>query len=128
MYSLYKSSLENKPYLSVDMHWKHRAALARFRCVSHNLAIERGRALLYDRSVRVCKYCEIMGNYFIEDEYHVLLICPLYCDIRNKYIATPYTRFIQSNVVFIQIMSNTNHIFIKDLDVFIYNMFKIYTH
>jgi len=69
-----------------------------------------------------------MGNYFIEDEYHVLLICPLYCYIRNKYIVTHFTHFIPSHVVFIQIMSNTNHIFIKDLAVFIYNMFKIHTH
>ena len=128
LYRIYKSSLEIEPYLLVAMHWKHRAALGRFRCVSHKLAIERGRALRYDRSVRVCKYCEIMGHYCIEDEYHILLICPLYFDIRNKYIATHFTRFIPSDVVFIQIMSNTDHICIKGLAVFIYNMFKIHAH
>ena len=37
LYSLYKSSLEIEPYLSVDMHWKHRAALARFRPIKSQI-------------------------------------------------------------------------------------------
>ena len=39
MYSLYKSTLEIETYLKINMYWKHRTALARFRCVNHKLAI-----------------------------------------------------------------------------------------
>ena len=36
------------------------------------LAMERGRAQRYDRSLRVCKLCANMGSHLVEDEYHVL--------------------------------------------------------
>jgi len=52
LYSLYKSSLDIEAYVLVDMHWKHRAAFARFRCGSHKLAMERGRSQHYDRWLR----------------------------------------------------------------------------
>ena len=45
MFSLYKLSLVTEEYLLVNMYWKHRAALARFRCVNRKLAIERGIVL-----------------------------------------------------------------------------------
>jgi len=43
-----------------------------------------------------------MGSHLVEDEYHVLLICPLHTDIRNKYIVTHFRRFMASDGVFIQ--------------------------
>ena len=60
-----------------------------------------------------------MVLHLVEDEYHVLLICPLYSDIRNKYIVTHSRCFMPSDVVFIQIMSIKKHRFINDLAVFI---------
>ena len=60
------------------MYWKHLTALARFRCVNHKLAIEQGRILCIDRQFRFCKYCLNLGINLIEDEHHVLLICPLF--------------------------------------------------
>jgi hypothetical protein len=77
---------------------------------------------------RFCKYSENNGSHFVEDDYHVLLICPLYSDLRNTYIVTHIRRFMPSDVVFIQIMSIKNDSFIEDLAVFIYNMFKIHAH
>ena len=38
-----------------------------------------------------------MGSHLVEDEYHVLLICPLYSDTRNKYIVTHFRRFMPSD-------------------------------
>ncbi len=69
-----------------------------------------------------------MGSHLVEDEYHVLLICPLYSDLRNKYIVTHFRRFMPPDIVFIQIMSMKYDSFIKDLAVFIYNMFNIHAH
>ena len=52
MHRQYKMTLEVEQYISIDMHWKYQAALARFRCVNHKLAVELYRAQRYDRNTR----------------------------------------------------------------------------
>ena len=108
------------------MYWKHRTALARFSCVNHKLAIEQGRILRIDRQVRFCKYCLNLGINLIEDEHHVLLICPLFNDIRQRYIAKHFRHFWPSDISFVNMMSNKSEIAIRDLAVFIYHMFNIH--
>ena len=49
--------------------------------------------LRIDRQVRFCKYCLNLGINLIEDEHHVLLICPLFNDIRQRYIAKHFKHF-----------------------------------
>ena len=49
--------------------------------------ISEGRILCIDRQVRFCKYCLNLGIHLVEEEHHVLLICPLFNDIRHRYIA-----------------------------------------
>ena len=44
----------------------HRGALSRLRCSNHSLHIESGR----------------VNNVEIEDEYHFVLMCPFYIDLR----------------------------------------------
>ena len=48
--------------------------------------IEKGRHYNISREFRVCIYCETL----LEDEYHLMLVCPLYDDIRNKYLPLYY--------------------------------------
>ena len=76
----YLKEIKNKAYRNV---------LSQFRCVSHNLAIETGRhgPVNVERSRRLCKYCNLQD---IEDEYHFLLICPLYRELRSRYINSYY--------------------------------------
>ena len=126
MYSLYKSSLVTEEYLLVNMYWKHKAALARFRCANHKLAIERGRVLRQERNTRICKYCINRGIYIVEDEFHVLLVCKLFHEIRVKFIYTHFRHVVPSEILFIQIMSNKKQPIIEDLAAFTYNMFKIH--
>ena len=61
---------------------KFRAYLARFRSSSHSLMREKGRHLNIDKHFRTCIYCETQ----IEDKYHFVIVCPLYAEIRSKYI------------------------------------------
>ena len=61
-------------------------ALTRFRTSSHSLLIETGRHNGTPRDERICKSCNTKQ---IESEYHFLLVCPFYRDIRAKYF-TPY--------------------------------------
>ena len=49
----------------------------RLRTSSHFLEIERGRHLNKDASDRLCAMCDT-----VEDDFHFVLICPLYISIR----------------------------------------------
>ena len=85
-YILYKSELFFETYLSIDIMPKHRISLSRFRCVNHNLAIEKMRST-HSREDRICKFCYTnFGSYVVEDDFHFVLLCPLYNHIRSHYI------------------------------------------
>ena len=60
-----------------------RHCFSRLRLCSHSLEIEFGRFNGIDRENRLCKLC---NQNTIESEYHFLLCCTHYYDIRNKYL------------------------------------------
>ena len=74
-------------YLQILSSVKFRKALTRFRISAHSLAIETGRHHRKARRERKCIYCNMN---VIESKYHFLLICPLYNDIRTKYLPRYY--------------------------------------
>ena len=57
--------------------------IAMFRVSAHNLYIERGRHSGKARNNRICKCCSRNG---IEDEYHFILVCPCFSEVRQKLI------------------------------------------
>ena len=62
----------------------NRVCISRYRCGSHNLMIEKGRFQPFvERNERVCK-C----NNGIQSLRHVVLMCPLLRNIRDKYNVT----------------------------------------
>jgi hypothetical protein len=79
-YSSYKTKFTVEYYVHVLV--KFRKCFASFRCSVHNLLIETGRHYGLSKEERICSYCETS----IEDEFHFMLICPLYNDIRCQYI------------------------------------------
>lgn len=62
--------------------------LAKLRTGNHRFPCERGRWLGIDISERKCILCDLQD---IGDEYHYVLICPFFTDVRKKYIQTYYT-------------------------------------
>ena len=74
--SICKSHLEIK--LSVD-RVRHYSA--------HKLAIEEGRYRIIERNQCFCTRC----NTNVENEYHFMLVCPLYRDIRNEILPHYYS-------------------------------------
>ena len=56
-----------------------RKNLTCLRLSSHKLAIETGRYSGIERQNRICEHC---NNNFVESEYHFLLICPKYYELR----------------------------------------------
>ena len=126
-YKDFKSLLNFEIYLSVDMYWTHRAALARFRCGSHKLSIERLRYTNCERNQRLCKYCQTLNIQCIEDEYHFLLICPLYSELRNKYLGRYFRNDYPSIDKFNRILNCTKVNELKDLGAFVYYAMILYS-
>ena len=92
---------------------KHRIQLTRCRCSSHSLGIETARYNRnhIDRANRICKWCNMNT---IEDEYHFLLICPVFSELRRKHF-TPYFCRWPTEQKFITIMTNQQATFLKHL-------------
>ena len=61
--------------------------ITKIRTCAHKLNLEFGRHRNVERSERKCRLCNLNE---IEDEYHFILQCPLYNDIRIKFIKTYY--------------------------------------
>ena len=84
-YRYFKSLLDIEKYSFLDLSFKYRNALAKFRCSSHDLMIEKGRHMHLDRLYRICPLCVRRNAYVLEDEYHFLMVCPQNEDIRYKF-------------------------------------------
>lgn len=86
-YRSIKTKVGTELYLEHVTNSKHRSELAKFRCSAHQLAVEEGRYRNIERQNRLCVHCKMS---VIEDEYHFLLICPLYRELRLKYLPKFY--------------------------------------
>ena len=122
-YCIFKEGRKEESYLSVDIPRRLKKQIARFRTGSHNLEIEVGRHNKIALDDRVCKHCRDNCNRsVIEDEFHVLLECPKYEDIREFYIRK---HCVNVNIrSFVAVMSSEDKECIVDLANFIYSMFK----
>ena len=111
-----------QPYLKNVNIYKFRKDLSKLRVSSHRLAIESGRwhkpqPISYvDRK---CLCCDVL-----EDEYHFILECPLYCQLRNKYICKYY--YTRPNVPkFIDLMQSENVKVNRNLAMYIHYAFDV---
>ena len=95
------------------------------RLKSHLLRIETGRhgQNRIDRSERICQVCDT-GD--LEDEYHFVLACAAYNELRVKYINMHF-RHNPSVFKFLQLMNSSDTTTINNLSYFIYNAFKMRT-
>ena len=84
--------------------------------------------LLQSISLDLCKLAEKIKNNticlncnsrFIENEYHFLLVCPKYSDLRNKYLKRYYYTW-PSLKKFTNLMSVKSKTIVKNLSKFIY--------
>ena len=115
-YSIFKHNFELEQYLSVLGDKKYRTALSRFRTSAHSLRIETGRYENLPREQRLCKSCTMN---MIENEYHFLLVCPHYRDLRIKYFK-PYYCHWPTLCKFESLLSSTSRNTIFRLAKFIY--------
>lgn len=122
--SLYRhlASFRFQPYLDICNISKFRFALTRLRVSSHRLQIESGRWArpnaipIHDRK---CLECNV-----VEDEYHFVLECNIYTDLRTQYIPN-YYRCRPNMYKFVDLLNVENPTIIKRLVVYIYKAFEL---
>ena len=103
-----------QPYLTCMMLEKFRISLSRLRMSSHRLKVD-GRwqkptAISFNE--RKCTLC-----LKLEDEFHFLLECSLYKDLRNKYVKK-YSWKNTNMLKFIELTTSQNETIIKKLSMF----------
>ena len=119
-YVLFKSMLEPEKYLDLHCNQKVIQIFTCFRCSVLPLAIEEGRRQNIDVSARLCKFCT---KKVIEDEYHFLLECSTYSDLRKEYL--PEESFAHPNLYkFVKLMRSNDSEEILNLCNFLYKAFK----
>ena len=70
-----------------DISHNEKSVLSKYRISAHSLSVENGRYKNLPKIERKCLCCNLRE---IEDEYHFVLICPAFSDLREKYIKSYY--------------------------------------
>ena len=112
-YNKFKHNFEYEEYLNLANE-EHRKSLTRLRISAHRLAIERGRYTVPHTppEERLCNYC---SEKCIEDEFHFLMSCNHYQEIRSSLkmsIIKECKNFanLEENAQFIYMMSSGQEI------------------
>lgn len=111
-----------QPYLEKVNVLKFSQAFSRLRMSSHRLEIEAGRWVKPNSTPlneRICTFCKVL-----EDEYHFILECSVYKELRQKYITRYYWRG-PSMFKFIELINSDNATRVRKLCIFIFEAFKI---
>ncbi len=106
-------------YLKDITVMKFRTAFARLKVSSHRLAIESGRWNRTPVNNRICEVCARL-----EDEYHFILECVMYADIRIKYIRR-YYRHRPNMAKFTELIKSENSEIVRNLGMYIFKAFEI---
>ena len=121
LYRELKPVFVRSEYLTLLRNFKYRRAISRLRVSSHKLNIESGRHAGIARADRFCSLCNLND---IEDEYHFILICPVYAEIRSVYINSYYYRR-PSVYKLVQLLSSDKFNVLKKLALYIIEAFKM---
>ena len=88
MYNTFKSSLTMSPFLHDLKHMKARNCLLRIRLGVSQLRSHRLHFARNAEADLACPFC----NHETESEIHFILSCPMYNDLRDRYIPRRYVR------------------------------------
>ena len=98
--------------------FKYIKATSRLRMSSHRLAIESGRLARPNRipvDERKCQECSVL-----EDEYHFVIECKLFNDLRAKYL--PRYFWVRPNMYrLVELLNSDNVNHIRNLGIYTYH-------
>ena len=113
-------STESSDYLEKLPNNFLRISITRLRLGSHYFMVERGRWKKLDYIDRICFDCNE-----VEDEFHVIMCCKKYNDLRKKYL--PDFLYKRPSMYKLVSFLNSNDLKnIKSIGFFIYNVFIRY--
>ena len=87
--------LQTASYVCFNFQIKFQNTLSKLRCSVYKLKVETGRheGIAYEH--RLCILCE---NNQVEDEFHFVMICPVYVNLRNVCLAIITNRNINRSI------------------------------
>ena len=125
-YNKVKQHFALEKYLTTVYNPIHRASLTQLRLSSHRLNIESLRGKVLKAEERVCKICNLNS---IEDEIHLLTICPKYETLRedlyNSMNNYPQTCTLNKEDRAIWLLSNEDDVICNKMAKLIYNCFQL---
>ena len=120
------ASFHFQPYLEHINVYKFSPALSKLRVSSHRFEIQAGR-WIRPHSIpvndRKCVTCQVL-----EDEYHFVLECRTYTELRRKYIPKYYWQRPRTCMFkFVELLDTSNTRYLKNVGAFVYQAFKTHT-
>ena len=92
---------------------------------SHRLEIEAGRWIKPNSIPLENRKCSVCLR--LEDEYHFVLECQIYVELRKTYISLYFWKKKTNMFKFIELIYTTNHNYLRKLCVYIFHAFKLRT-
>ena len=82
---------------------------------------------IIDRNDRICIYCERTFDIrIVEDEYHFLIVCPAYQNVRTQYLSDILDKCNINNETIISILLKSfNENVVKAISFFLYHAFYV---
>ena len=118
-YKDFKTGLFLENYILCITDFKFRKALAKLRCSAHNLNNEIGR-YKNDEFGKLCNFCLTTQKYIEEDEFHFVMQCPNYSELRAKYISTECTNIYN----FVNLMTSKDITVLLNLAKFVFYAYQ----
>jgi hypothetical protein len=119
VYKHIKNNYLAETYCDVLSIKKFRHFYAQFRTGKHFLEIERGRYDGKEKGERICRLCNY-GN--IEDEFHFVLVCHIYSDLRIRYLPNDFLTLPTFNKLY-RLLSSKNETTIRNLSLYLYHAY-----
>ena len=118
---LYKHlGLTNNAYLTEIKQNYIRTAITRLKMSSHTFMNERGRWLNIEYNLRLCSLCHVL-----EDEFHIINVCPRYTHLREKYI--PRNVYQKPSMIkLIDFINTSKKNRLKNMGIFCHKVFEMY--
>ena len=110
-----------QPYLEIINVHIYSQAFSKLRMTSHRLEIETSRwvkPVSKPLDERDCSVCGVL-----EDEYHFVIECSMYIELRKKYIPVYYWKR-PSMHKFVNLINSTKANHLRKLGTFVYQVFK----
>ena len=89
-------------------------------CKTRTLILQLKRLLYEVKNNKICQQCNL---HMIENEYHFLLICPSYTELRNTH-KPRYCRTWPTITKFKLLINTNSEIKIRNIATFLYHAFK----